>query len=193
MRARGRENRSESAVYFRYFLRFSCFGLILTHPKIPNFLLFLGCVESVVRAAAAIGWFQRAADRMHMPAMWQLALVYNGGVGTAPDPARAMHWYRSRLHNERFFCLYVYDEEYLITMYTSLVPIGICLCLLQECATILVFMSVYTINVSWVALLVSYIDIIFWYWHILPPSIKQVPHIGSARFKRRVFRDCAAL
>jgi TPR repeat protein len=67
---------------------------ILSHPN-SNFVFWVCCAERVIPPpAAAIGWFQRAADRMHMPAMWQLALVYNSGIGTAPDPARAMHWYR---------------------------------------------------------------------------------------------------
>ncbi len=74
------------------FLRVSVIGPIFCHPN-SNFV-FSGVLSASFATAAAIGWFQRAADRMHMPAMWQLALVFNSGIGTAPDPARAMHWYR---------------------------------------------------------------------------------------------------
>ena len=49
----------------------------------------------------AVAWYTKAANRGYTAAMYNLAVSYDEGEGTAQDPAQANHWYRKAAEQGR--------------------------------------------------------------------------------------------
>jgi uncharacterized protein len=74
-------------------------GVHLPNKAMPSFKTSWGrCTGKVTGAlqdyAAAMSWYQKAADQGNAPAQFNVGFMYFNGLGVPQDYAAAMSWYR---------------------------------------------------------------------------------------------------